>query len=212
MNTKRALKDRVRDRIGAVPVFLMIILMGYLAWQRNYVFMDEVSLWRDVVKKSPYNPRAWFNLSLACDNIQCAIDATKRSIELYPEPAAFMRLGTLMEDMNNLKEAESLYEEAIKRAEGDSVTEEMKRFVKVQSYYGLGNLNFKRDDLRKAEYYYRKTVEIDPEFSYAWNDLGYVLMKLGKCEEAGDALLRALELAPEDKLVRENLELLKECR
>ncbi len=212
---KGALKDRVRDKIRAAPLVLIIILLAYLAWQRNHVWMDDLSLWRDVVKGSPYSPRAWFNLSLACEgsgDMECAMDAIKRSIELYPEPAAFMRLGFLMEYRDNLKEAELLYNEAINRAEQDSITDEMKRFVKRQSYYGLGSLYFKRDSLREAEYYYRMTVEIDPEFSYAWNDLGYVLMKLRRCEEARNALLKALELSPEDRLARENLELLKECK
>lgn len=202
-------------KMGAVPIFLFIVLMAYLSWQRNYVWRDDLSLWRDIVKKSPYNPRAWFNLSLACERFgdtNCAMDAIKRLIELYPEPVSFMRLGVLMEDGNNLKEAELLYKEAINRAEVDSITEEMKRFVKRQSYYGLGNLNYKRDNLREAEYYYRKVIEVDPDFSYAWNDLGYVLMKLRRCDEARSALLKALELSPEDELARENLELLKDCR
>ncbi len=197
-----------------LPLFF-VILMGIVAWQRNHVFMDEVSLWRDVVKKIPYNQRAWLNLSFACRQVgdsDCAMYASQKTLELYPEPLAFMNLGNIMQDAGRLDESESLYEEAIKRAEVDSITEEMKRTVMKLSYYELGNVNFKRHDLKRAEDYYRKALKIDPEYSPAWNNLGYVLMKQGRCEEARSALFTALKLSPEDELARENLELLKECR
>lgn len=197
-----------------LPLFF-VILMGIVAWQRNHVWRDEVSLWRDVVKKTPYNQRAWLNLSVACrqaGDLDCAKEASQKTLELYPEPLAFMNLGNIMQDTGRLDESESLYEEAIKRAEVDSITEEMKRSVIKLSYYELGNVNFKRHDLKRAEDYYRKALEIDPEYSYAWNNLGYVLMKQNRCDEARYALFRAIELSPEDRLARENLELLKGCR
>ncbi|MCX7794755.1 MAG: tetratricopeptide repeat protein [Thermodesulfovibrionales bacterium] len=216
MNTRRSLKDRVlNEKIKITLVLLVVLLMAMLTYHRNSIWIDEISLWKDTVKKSPSNQRAFFNLSVACrkaGDIECALSASRRALEIYPEPVAFMNLANVLQVTGRDDEAELLYEEAIKRAESESVTQEMKKVTYKFSYYELGNINFKRGDLKRAEYYYRKVIEIEPEYSPAWNNLGYVLMISGRCKEAEFFLRKALELDPGDTLAKENLELLKECR
>ena len=48
----------------------------------------------------------------------------------------------------------------------------------------IGNEFFKKGDYNTAAEYYKKALEINPNFSDAWNNLGLVYMKLGNIEEA----------------------------
>jgi tetratricopeptide (TPR) repeat protein len=201
---------------------MRIVVMGvlicgvvFLSLQRNSVWNTEVSLWRDVVNKSPLNTRAWINLTSACGNagdMVCAMEATERALQLYPEPGAFLNLARIMETIGKVEDALSLYENALLKAEKDALTEEDRKAIKRLAFMGKGNVYFNMNKLEDAELSYRKAVEVDPEFSDAWNNLGYVLMRLKRCHEAEDAIKRALRLNPDDKIARENLELLKECR
>jgi cytochrome c-type biogenesis protein CcmH/NrfG len=50
---------------GRLPVMVAVVAIGALAvatWQRNQVWENEVSLWRDVARKSPGKHRPWYNL------------------------------------------------------------------------------------------------------------------------------------------------------
>ena len=48
----------------------------------------------------------------------------------------------------------------------------------------------------EAEAAYRKAVEADPEYSWAWLGLGSVMEQLGRITEAGRACLQRLRLEP----------------
>jgi len=55
-------------RFGKAPRWLFYILIPVLALltiSRNFIWHDELSLWKDTVKKSPGNVRAWSNLGNA---------------------------------------------------------------------------------------------------------------------------------------------------
>lgn len=56
MNLTRYIE--VAARIG------LVIVSGIVAYQRNIVWKDDLSLWSDIVKKSPDNDRSHYNQSL----------------------------------------------------------------------------------------------------------------------------------------------------
>ena len=73
-------------------IVIVIILANYsiAAYQRNFVWKDELSLCSDVVKKSPNKARPYTNLAVACGKrglIDRAISLAKKSIALDPNPA-----------------------------------------------------------------------------------------------------------------------------
>jgi len=200
------------ERIVVMGVLILGVI--FLSLQRNSVWKTEVSLWRDVVKKAPLNTRAWINLASACGNagdMDCAMEATERALNLYPEPGAYLNLARIMETLGNLEDALSLYERALLKAEKDAITEEDRKAIKRLAFMGKGNIYFNMNKLKDAERFYREAIETDPEYSDAWNNLGYVLMKLKRCKEAKEAFKTALSLNPDDRLARENLELLQDC-
>ena len=52
------------------------------------------------------------------------------------------------------------------------------------------------DVLQEAEAAYRKAIELDPNYNWAWIQLGRLMQKLGRYEEAEAAYRKAIELDP----------------
>jgi len=69
-------------------------------------------------------------------------------------------------------------------------------------YYKKGNETL---DPQEKIQYYRKAVELDPEFVTAYINLGVVYLQQQKPAEAVEVLERAYRLRPEDQLVKQNL-------
>lgn len=183
--------------------------------QRNYIWKDDITLFEDSARKSPLNTRAWLNLSAAygtAGRTDDAMRAIEKVLSLYPEPGAFLNLGRIMEDNKRPDEALMFYKEAIKMADSASLNEEMRKAVKRHSYFAIGNIYYGKNDYESAEYYYLKSINTDPEYAIAWNNLGYVFLIQKKCKEAVSALETALRLRPEDRLAAENLDLAKGCQ
>jgi cytochrome c-type biogenesis protein CcmH/NrfG len=83
-------------RIGTFCLMLIILLTG-LTYLRNRTWHDEVTLWTDVVKKSPTKARGYNNLAEAYINIG-QVDKSywylQKALELYPDfPEAHINMG-----------------------------------------------------------------------------------------------------------------------
>jgi len=60
----------------------------------------------------------------------------------------------------------------------------------------MGILKYQRGEHAAAAALLRRVVRIAPQADGVWNNLGNVLLRLGKVDEAGDAFKRSLQLAP----------------
>jgi Tfp pilus assembly protein PilF len=63
---------------------------------------------------------------------------------------------------------------------------------------------------REAIYRWEQAAKIDPNYSAAYNDLAVAYEHEGQFDKARKAYEKALELEPENQLVRQNYELFKE--
>ena len=63
---------------------------------------------------------------------------------------------------------------------------------------------------REATYRFEKAVEIDPTYPAAWNNLAIAYEEQGKLDDANKAYTRAIELDPDNILIRQNFDLFKE--
>ena len=79
-----------------------------------------------------------------------------------------------------LDEADTLFQEAIKGAGEDAP---------VAWYVALGQIETERGNLEQARRYYIVAVQLSPDTTAAYNNLGHVLLKLNRIDEA-DAVFR----------------------
>lgn len=78
--------------------------------------------------------------------------------------------------------------------------------VAAQAEAGLGRIQARRGQWAGAVAAFAKAVALRPTHAPYLNDLGFALLKAGRTEEARFRLRQAAELAPEDPLVRNNLQ------
>ena len=64
----------------------------------------------------------------------------------------------------------------------------------------------KKGEKLKAVEFYRKAIEIQPDFISAYNNLGVLLYRIDKKEESIDSFKKALEIDPNRKDIRYNLD------
>jgi tetratricopeptide (TPR) repeat protein len=82
-----ALRSKLSYWIESVVLIILILIYGLAACQRNLVWKDDLSLWSDIVKKSPFKARAYDYLGLAyqkAGDLDTAILQYKKSLLLNP--------------------------------------------------------------------------------------------------------------------------------
>jgi len=76
-----------RQAIVVITVTLMM-LSGYATYRRNHVWRDSLTLWTDVVEKSPMKTRGWTQLGIYFINKSdpaAAIPLLERAVNLNPD-------------------------------------------------------------------------------------------------------------------------------
>ncbi|MXY99098.1 tetratricopeptide repeat protein [Candidatus Poribacteria bacterium] len=110
-------------------------------------------------------------------------------------PETLTLLGTLYTANRQFNAAETHYERAIALAPEDAV-----------AYHGLAYLYGQHDqNLAKAVELARHATELSPASAPYYNTLSWLCYKVGKYHAAETAILKAIELAPDNPLYREGL-------
>lgn len=63
---------------------------------------------------------------------------------------------------------------------------------------------------KEAAYRWERAVEFDPTYASAWNNLAIAYEQQGNFEKANEAYEKAVELEPNNILIRQNYDLFKE--
>lgn len=101
----------------------------------------------------------------------------------------------------NLMQAMSLAQKAIILAPKNPI-----------GYYNYGVCLMKLGRLKEAEEYFRKSIEIRPDYSDVWNDLGYVFELQGQIKNAIECYNKTLLYSPDHRVARYNLKRLKNSK
>ena len=119
------------------------------------------------------------------------------ALEIDPDlPESLTMLGTLYAANNKFEASETHYQQAIALAPETAM-----------AYHGLAYLYGKHDrNLEEAIKLARHAAELSPHSATYHNTLSWLCYKVGKYEEAVIAILKAIELAPDNPLYREGLE------
>jgi Tfp pilus assembly protein PilF len=63
---------------------------------------------------------------------------------------------------------------------------------------------------KEAAYRWKKAVELDPTYAAAWNNLAIAYEHQGDFENAEEAYSKAVDLDPDNMLIRQNYDLFRE--
>lgn len=228
------LKDRGKNIAGPVYGILIVItvLLTWSTYQRNFVWMNEMSLWKDVVRKSPDNARAHNNLGNAYRSrglIGKAIDEYLFALKLDPAfQVAHYNLGHAYQFQTRFDKAVEHYSIAIQLNPADYDTynnlgntyrsmglmeEAIKNYeiaLKLKPYsadphINLGNVYMSQGFADKAVEQYKLAIQLDPLIASAYYNLGLAYASQGHIDKAIEQYQTVITLKPDYSAAHYNL-------
>jgi tetratricopeptide (TPR) repeat protein len=199
--------DYAKERLGikVSPLLMTCILLfvtafplSLAAYNRNWVWKDGITLWEDVVRKSPEKARGHHNLGNAYnkrDLLDKAIAQYEETIRLrYYHPNAHNNLGVAYYKQGLTDEAIREYKEEL-RLRPDN----------AEAYYNLGFAYYKQGLTDEAIAEYKKALRLKPDIPEVHYNLGFAYYKQGRTDEAIAEYEEALRLRPDNPEVHNNL-------
>ena len=180
----------LKKRKAIVFTSFLLILYGNGTYLRNFVFLTPISLWQDVVKKSPDLARAHDNLGRVYMENGRYLEA-KRELEIAIgiDPEAMEPVINLAKlNMNHFKRndvALALFKKALRLAPENAYT-----------CKGLGDIYYKLGDYKMADHFYTVAVKRMPFLTSAINNLAIIKILLNKKEEAIVVLKYGIKMDP----------------
>jgi tetratricopeptide (TPR) repeat protein len=179
---------------------LVVMLFSMWTFQRNMVWQDEVTLRRDAVAKSPTKARAVAILANALERnheYDGAAYYYRKTLSLEPRNAAQIHynLGNVLVAQKKYTEAAQHFSTAVS-LEPDETPMRLNLAIALSLQ---GNDVAASNELQEL-------IRRHPNEPRAHNNLGLLLMKQGKTKEAIFHFTKALEIKPNFKQARLNLE------
>jgi Tfp pilus assembly protein PilF len=182
-------------------VFLCVVGILFTVWtfERNQVWMDEMSLYRDCAEKSPAKARPHNNFGailLRRGRLPAAIDEFQAALRIKPDYAdAHYNLGNALVKQGNLNNGIYHFSEVLGLQPGNvKALNNMAATLVLLERYPEAIENFK------------KALTINPTDPDLHRNLAVVMKKQGDLEGAKRHFSRALEINPENVTARRNLE------
>tara|TARA_B100000315_G_scaffold235154_1_gene249829 strand:- start:8942 stop:10795 length:1854 start_codon:yes stop_codon:yes gene_type:complete len=199
-----SLKDQVKLKLfKSFAVVLVLPLFSLLNIQRNLVWKDGFTLWKDCALKTPNYAKPHINLGSEYNKKglnKLAVEEFKKAIELLPGHAeSHYNLGKVYSDLRDYKNAATEFLLTIQYAK-DS----------YKAMFGLGNTYSKTGQYDKAIIFFNKADQAynriqNKSYPDAIHNLGEVYGKMGKLSEAIKQFQKVLEIDPDHLLAKENL-------
>jgi len=190
-----------RERIILLTSFILV-LYGHGTYLRNVVFSNTISMWEDVVDKSPDLARGYSNLGKAYhDHGYYAESAMsyKHAVALDgKQTEALVNLATYYAvDLGQPEYALKLAKKAFITKPKIAIAAEK-----------MADIYMRLKDYKRAEHYYALAVRRRNFFSNAINGLAVAKIRLGKNDKAIQVLKYGLKIDPSFALFYKNLALL----
>ncbi len=176
-------------RAAALAFVLMPAVLGYATFERNEVWQSRVSLWEDVVRKSPSLAYARNNLGIVYmedGRLDNAAREFQTAIRLKPDhERAYNNLGMVLVRKGRIAEAEEAFRTAVAL-----------RPDNAKAHNNLGVLYASQGRLKDAELEFRTAVALKPEEANAHNNLGGIYLEQGRTAEAEKEFREAIAQMP----------------
>ncbi|HLF18858.1 MAG TPA: tetratricopeptide repeat protein [Candidatus Omnitrophota bacterium] len=168
---------------------LIVLALAFLSFERNKTWRDDITLWRDVVAKSPQKAASHHNLAVSyadAMDFDRAIRHFTRAIELDPE----------------FKEAYSFRGNMYaKIGQDDLALEDYARAIGIdpqfsEAYYNIGVLYQKKGQSDLALQQYDKALELNPADVKAYNNRSKIFAERKQYVQAISDMNKAIEISP----------------
>jgi tetratricopeptide (TPR) repeat protein len=197
---------------------LVVVVLAGMTINRNSVFANNITLWEDVVAKSPDKPRSHFNLGSAYQDARRTDDAIReyeRSLALKPDLyAAYSNIAAMQIDSGRLAEAEKTllrvtrqapdYSQGftnlsviyLRRQETDKSIAAAEQALALNSEdvgarFNLAEALTQKRDFKAALEHYRKVVQLRPDLEALHLSLALAYARAGDFAAAERELLPA---------------------
>jgi tetratricopeptide (TPR) repeat protein len=207
--------QRPRDgsfRLGyAISIGVVLIALTGATMKRNLDWRDAVTLWTDVLRKDPTNPRAYTSLAFeytATENYDKARQLIEKAVQLSPKNSSpYFYRGYLNSLLANDESALADYTKAIElrprraryfvyrgdlyRRIGrlDEALDDYQYALQLnpqmwEAYFGIAMAHWERKELDPAVASCRKLNRMNPRYRQGFTCLGSLLMHQGHFDEA----------------------------
>lgn len=168
-----------------------IILFSFFTWQRNTVWKSNISLWTDIVAKSPAFSRGYGNLGHVLNiegRYSKAEEMLLKAIELDPDNGpAYFNLAITYNKQNRFNDAHLFNQKALTLNHAAS-------YPKI--YHNMGKNLLQLNDIDGAIEALSKAVELNPYFADSYIHLGYAYGMKGLHQKAEEFFLKSIALEP----------------
>jgi tetratricopeptide (TPR) repeat protein len=172
--------------------FLCIVVVIFSAWtyERNSMWKDNVTIWKDCVDKSPQRARPHYNLGVALEHLGRHDEAANhfsKAVRLKPAyTQAHFNLGVVFKLQGKREKAIAHLLEAV-RIRPDF----------TEAHYFLGRALADAGRLGVAIIHYAEAVKLKPNLAEAHYFMGIALTKQEMPEEAIEHYQKAVEVKPD---------------
>jgi tetratricopeptide (TPR) repeat protein len=168
---------------------LVTLVLCSAAYARNSVWRSDMSLWEDVIRKTPRNARAHFMLG----NIYMSRGLSNRAIQHYQNAivykpdfvAAYYNLGNIFRAKGLIEMATHHYESAV-----------WLRPDHAEAHYELGSIFSSREETKKAIEHFRAATKFNPDNAEAHFKLARIYYDAGRPASALSRYKKAVEARP----------------
>jgi tetratricopeptide (TPR) repeat protein len=179
-----------QQRMNAIAIGVLVAVLCVATYERNLIWKDELTLWSDVVRKSPDKKRGHIGLGNAYEHLGRLDEAARE----YKTASAFKpdyaethnKLGTVYEHLGRFGEAAREYKTALT--------------LKPDYAEAHNNLGIVYKDLGRLEESLREfqiSLKLKPDDIQPRLNLGNVYRALGRPDEAIQEYKTALTLRPD---------------
>jgi tetratricopeptide (TPR) repeat protein len=190
----------LRQKYVNVAVFILgalAVLYGGLTFQRNQVWENPITLWRDSVQKSPDKARPYFNLGNALRRARMpkeAIAHYNKVIQLAPHfKKAYYSRGLSYEMMGKWDEAISDFTKTLEESP-----------LNINAHLRRASVYARKGEKEKAMDDYEAALKIQPNNPDIYIDQGTAYLDWGLLKAAAESFTKAIQLRPTDAYVYHN--------
>lgn len=174
---------------------LLACLLAFLTWQRNQTWATSISLWSDVVAKSPGLARGYNNLGVAyheAQDFKTAQTLFEKAIRIEPgSRTAYISLGSMYVTQNRLAEAEQILRTALTKESYLNPS---------RIYHYLGVVYRKGGRYQEAIDYSRRALHLEKNILEPLLNLGIVYEQMGDFRQADATFAEALRTGLNDSV------------